>query len=116
MVIEINGSRKVEVSEPYLVVDENSKRLYNKKSKETEGIDGDIVSFIIEGGEHPMRMKGPVDGYTCGKTVKIRGVDKLFENVKEKIIDHVSVITDTANSETIIMEDNFQFEEMGTDA
>lgn len=94
MVIEVNKCRKYEVTEPFLCLTANGKRLYNKQTKEEEGIDGDIVQMTVDKGDGKhMILRGPVEGYTCGKQVKIRGVDEMYTPIGSKIIEHASVIT-----------------------
>ena len=100
MTIEINREEKLEIKEDYLVV--KDKKLYNTKTKEFEGIDGDIVEFNVmakDGKESGYR--GYVDGYTTDKFVKIRGVEKVHTNVMPKKIEHISIIRDIID-ETII--------------
>lgn len=91
MVIEINRDKKVEVNEDFLIV--KNKRLYNTKTKSFEGIDGDIISFEYEKDGHGVLFSGVVNGYTCDNTIYVRGVEKPFEKIKNKKIDHVSSIT-----------------------
>ena len=92
MVILINRSKEVRITEPFLKYDEDRRRLYNKSTKTDEGVDGDCVTFVIDVDGSPRQMKGTVEGYTCGNNVRIRGVDRTFENVRDKYVDHISSI------------------------
>lgn len=92
MVLMINHSKALRITEPFLIYDENRKRLYNKNTKDDEGVDGDSATFIIDVEGRPRQIKGTVEGYTCGNNVRIRGIDTMFENVKEKYIEHISSI------------------------
>lgn len=88
MKIKINNEDIIDIADDEDLTIVN-KRLYNKKTKSYEGIDGDIVSFI----SNNRIYKGTVDGYTHGSVVKFRGVDTIYTDAKDKKVDHVSVIT-----------------------
>lgn len=98
MLIKINNETEIKIIEPNLVV--KNKRLYNTETKQYEGVDGDIVifSYVNENGLK-CGFKGYVEGYTNGKTVKVRGVDKVFNQIGNKTIDHVSIVTNFEDSE-----------------
>jgi len=91
MFIEINGSREVEVTEDFLVV--KDKTLFNNKTKQREGLDGDIVTFNRTSGPHQVWCRGTVDGYTCGNRIKLRGVEKIYDDVFNIKFEHLSTIT-----------------------
>lgn len=93
MFIEINRTYKVEVKEDWLEVKNNT--LYNTKLKKREGLEGDIVSFEFPKDGKTIIFSGPIEGYSCGDKVKIRGIDKPFENVTNVRFDHMSTITDS---------------------
>ena len=88
MQIKVNNEYIIDIADDEDLTIVN-KRLYNKKTKSYEGIDGDIVSFI----SNNRIYKGTVDGYTHGGKVKFRGVDTIYTDVQDKRVDHVSVIT-----------------------
>ena len=107
MIIEVNKEYKIEVKEDYFIV--KDKKLYNTRTKEFEGVEGDIVefSFTAENGK-PSGYRGYVDGYTTDKYVKIRGIEKVHTNILSKKIEHISIVTDFTNetvieSETVII-------------
>lgn len=91
MIIRINNEKDIEVNESDLVVLE-SKRLYNKTLKRNEGVDGDVVSFLIEKDGHNVICRGIVDGYTYKDKIKLRGKDKPYENTKEIRFEHASSV------------------------
>lgn len=86
MVAIINGEEEIVIPEPYLIIEKQ--RLYNTKTKQYEGIDGDIVSFTHKN----TNLSGMVEGYTHGAYVKIRGVEKPFIDAEKKEITHISTI------------------------
>jgi len=95
MKIEINNSKVLDIKEECLIIKNN--KLYNNVTKQYEGVDGDIVTFYVatsNGGQ--CWTRGTVDGYTCGRMVKLRGVEKPYEIAEGciKVIDKVSSITD----------------------
>lgn len=93
MIIEVNKDYKIEIKEDYLVV--KDKKLYNTKTKEFEGVEGDIIEFKFStGGGKELGYRGYVDGYTSDKFVKIRGVDKVHTNIVSKKVEHISSVTD----------------------
>lgn len=79
--------------------------LYNSSTKTFEGVTGDYVSFtetLPNGGK--VAVRGSVDGYTNGSTVKLMGVEQPYRNVTEIKVEHlysvmesdeISVKTDT---------------------
>jgi len=92
MKIKINSSTNiVNVPEPFLEV--KDKRLYNTVTKQYEGLDGDIATFLMkhEDGK-TYEHRGTIDGYTCSGRIKFRGNDTVYTNVSGIHIDHVSVI------------------------
>lgn len=96
MKIEINNSTVLDIKEDYLIIKNN--RLFNTTTKQFEGVDGDIVTFYVKtssGGKSWTR--GTVDGYTCGRSIKLRGVKTPYEVAEGclKTIDYVSAITNT---------------------
>ena len=98
MVIETSNSVKLDIKEDYLVV--KDKKLYNTKTKKYEGLDGDIVSFM----NGNMLTKGTVDGYTCGNKVKLRGVDKPFEEVSDVKVEHLLNVVNSDEDELSLAE------------
>lgn len=96
MKIEINRSTVLDIKEDCLIIKNN--RLFNTTTKQFEGVDGDIVTFYITsktGGK--CWTRGTVDGYTCGRRIKVRGVEQPYEAAEGclKVIDYISRITDT---------------------
>lgn len=91
MTIIVNNEKTFDVNENCLVVKNN--KLYNKTTKEYEGVDGDIVSFERMSDKHTIIItKGTVDGYTCGKHIKMKGIDKPFTDCERIRYEHVSVV------------------------
>ena len=84
MVVLINGEHKVTIAAPYLVIE--NKRLYNLKTKEFEGLDGDVVTFET----NKRTFSGTVDGYTRDSFVKVRGIEEPFNISGKKEITHIS--------------------------
>jgi len=103
MEIEINNDFTINVTEDFLTV--KDKKLYNKNTKQFEGVDGDIVYFTRN---EKVLCGGTVDGYTCGGKIKIRGRKETFENVTEIHFERVSVITNS-NTESEENEENEDF-------
>lgn len=96
MRIEINNDKRIKVDSPNLIV--KDKMLYNTDTKSFEGVDGDIISFVYvneNGGK--VRFKGSVEGYTNGNDIRIRGINKVFGEVSEKEVSHISFITSFEN-------------------
>ena len=92
MEIKVNG-RWITVNEPYLHVRDN--RLYNTKTKEEEGVDGDIVEFKEKREDgRTWIVKGDVDGYTNGKEIRLKFHDDVYKEPKTKIVEHIYMITD----------------------
>ena len=91
MRIEINNDKYLEVNEENLIV--KDKRLYNKDTKQFEGVNADIVSFELNENGKDVTWRGTVDGYTNGSTIKLRGIDKPFKNAKNVKVEHISVVT-----------------------
>lgn len=92
MIIKINNDKAINVIEPNLCI--KDKYLYNTETKQREGVDGDIISFMRKEGSSSIATRGSVDGYTCGNRVKLRGLEKVFENVSDIKIEHLSTITE----------------------
>ncbi len=92
MIINVNGLR-ITVTEDYLEVVEGT--LYNTKAKKREGLDGDIVTFCKKVGDRNMEYRGRVNGYTCGSTIYLSGVDKPFEDVTDVKFIHMYSVTDS---------------------
>ena len=91
MIIIINNEKVLTVNESFLVV--KDKKLYNTKTKEYEGVDGDIVSFERNNGHRVIITRGTVDGYTCGNNIKLNGVSEPFTDCKKIHYEHISVVT-----------------------
>lgn len=90
MNILVNGEYTFEVPNTLIVKD---KKLYNTETKEFEGVEGDIVAIVEEvDGKLKRVIRGSVDGFTFGSRAKLRGLDKVYEHVKAKEIDHVSTV------------------------
>ena len=109
MFITINGGREIEIKEDFLIIKDN--KLYNTRTKKREGLDGDIVSFVIDNGSHKTICRGTVDGYTCGNRIKIRGYQETFHDMTDIKFEHISVITKSnflniEDEETAIAEGN----------
>jgi hypothetical protein len=96
MRIEINNSKTLTILEQNLIVKNN--KLFNTLTNKYEAIDGDKVLFCIlnEKGDRTW-LSGIVEGYTCNRRIKLKGVHELYAAVKDegKLIEHNSSITDT---------------------
>ena len=96
MRIEINNSKTLTILEQNLIV--KNHRLYNTVTKEYEAIDGDKIQFCIKTDKGAKTwISGIVEGYTCNRRIKLKGVNELYaamENVG-RVIEHLSTITDT---------------------
>lgn len=96
MKIEINNSKVLDIKEEHLIIKNN--KLYNNVTKQYEGVDGDRVTFYVKAASGAKCWTtGTIDGYTCDRIVKIRGVEQPYEIAEGclKIIDPISRITDT---------------------
>lgn len=96
MKIEINNSKTLIIPEQNLIIKHN--RLYNTVTKDYEAIDGDKIQFCIKNDQGTRTwIGGVVEGYTCNRRIKLKGVNELYaamENVG-RVIEHLSTITDT---------------------
>ena len=96
MKIQIDNSTILDIVEDYLIIKNN--KLYNNNTKQYEGVEGDRVTFIVtKPSGTKCQTSGIVDGYTCGRRVKIRGVEQPYDADEncEKVIETLSRITDT---------------------
>ena len=92
MVIEVNGGRKINVSEEHLIV--KDKKLYNTKTKKFEGVDGDIIEFVQGENGKKMSVRGTVDGYTCGTRIKLKGVPEYEGGeITEVKVEHLATVS-----------------------
>ena len=96
MKVEINNSKTLVIPEQNLIIKHN--RLYNTVTKDYEAIDGDKIQFCIKTDKGIRTwISGTVEGYTCNRRIKLKGVNELYaamENIG-KVIERCSVITDT---------------------
>lgn len=100
MKIEINNCQVIEVEESCLTI--KNGRLYNTTTKQYEGVEGDRVTFFTTTASGAQCWtSGTVDGYTCDKRVKLRGVDKIYNLAPSctKIVEHLSRVTNTDGEE-----------------
>lgn len=109
MKIEVNKNLVLDIKEEHLIIKNN--KLYNNVTKQYEAIDGDIVTFYAatsNGGKSWAR--GYVEGYTCDKRIKLRGVDKTYTLAEGclKIIDSISRITDADYDKTAQTNDDWE--------
>lgn len=96
MVIEINDSLVLTVFEQCLTIKDG--KLYNTNTEQFEAIDGDKVRFCITNNFGvDCWISGTVDGYTCNRRIKLKGVRELYaiKYGTKKIIEHNSKITDS---------------------
>ena len=96
MQIEINNSKTLTILEQNLIIKNN--KLYNTVTNTYEALDGDKIMFCIKtetGGRQ--WISGIVDGYTCNRRIKLKGVNELYaaEESFGKVIERCSTITDT---------------------
>ena len=95
MIIEVNNSKTYTVHEQCLIVING--KLLNNMTNKFEGVDGDKVTFYnLDKFGHKCWISGTVEGYTCNRRIKLKGVKELYAcyNGAEKTIDHSSTITD----------------------
>jgi len=80
------------------------KRLYNTVTKEYEAIDGDGITFcyLNQIGEKCW-ASGVVEGYTCDRRIKLRGVGGLYAVAvgTKKVINNLATITDSDCEEEV---------------
>ena len=96
MTIEINENIILTVFEKCLIV--KGDKLYNTNTEEYEAVDGDKVKFcIVNDRGVNVWVSGIVDGYTCNRRIKLRGVRELYATKQgtKKTIEHISRITDS---------------------
>lgn len=96
MVIEINKNLILNVFEQCLVVKDG--KLFNTNTNEYEAIEGDKVKFCFTNYFGvDCWVSGTVDGYTCNRRIKLKGVHDLYaiKHGTKKTIKHLSVITDS---------------------
>lgn len=96
MVIEINENLILTVFEKCLIVKDG--KLFNTNTNEFEAIDGDKIRFCITNNFGvDCWIGGTVDGYTCNRRIKLRGVRELYATKQgsKKTIEHLSKITDS---------------------
>jgi len=96
MQIEINNSKTINVVEQTLIVKNN--KLFNVITNTYEAIDGDKIEFCtFDSKGNRFWMSGTVDGYTCSRRIKLKGVSDLYACVDaiNKIITHKSTITNS---------------------
>lgn len=96
MHIEINNSKTLTIVEQNLIV--KNHRLYNTVTDDYEALDGDKIQFCIKtptGGRQ--WIGGIVEGYTCNRRIKLKGVNELYaaDPTAGRVIERCSVITDT---------------------
>lgn len=104
MKVRIDGNI-CEIKEKELTVKDN--KLYNTKTKEYEGVEGDLVSVTYEENGEIKGLRGTVGGYTCGTHVLIRPRFD-FNNVKSKKIEHIMPViliekSDEQDEELLLM-------------
>ena len=92
MKIKVNCSENViDVPEPYLEV--KDRRLYNSVTKQYEGLDGDLGSFVLKHDDGKVyEHRGTIDGYTCSGRVKFRGSDTVYTGITNLRLERISVI------------------------
>lgn len=97
MFIKINNEYILEITDNNLIVQD--KKLYNKDTKQYEGVSGDIVSFdLVENGKI-CSFRAPIDTYTCGKRIPTYGRSEPYYADK-KTITHLSVVTEYLDAKT----------------
>ena len=96
MVIEINENLILTVFEKCLIVKDG--KLFNTNTNEFEAIEGDKVRFcFVSDFGIDCWICGTVDGYTCNRRIKLKGVRELYATKQgsKKTIEHLSKITDS---------------------
>ena len=92
MKIKVNCNNNViDVPEPYLEV--RDRRLYNNVTKQYEGHDGELASFILKHEDGKVyEHRGTIDGYTCSGRVKFRGNDTVYTGITNLSLERISVV------------------------
>ena len=96
MIIEINNCLVLNVFEKCLII--KNGRLFNTNTNEYEAIEGDKITFCASTTSNSdCWVSGTVDGYTCNRRIKLRGVRELYASKMgtKKTIEHLSKITDS---------------------
>lgn len=96
MTIEINENVVLTVFEKCLIVKDG--KLFNTNTNEFEAIEGDKVRFcFVNDFGIDCWICGTVDGYTCSRRIKLKGVRELYATKQgsKKTIEHLSKITDS---------------------
>lgn len=89
MTVKINNELQIDITEDCLIVKDG--KLFNTKTKEYEGVEGDIIEFITAADGVRVWHRGIVEGYTYCEKIKLRGKDtSKYENVTKKLIEHIS--------------------------
>ena len=107
MVIRTSGGVDIDVIGGNFVI--KNGRLFNANTKSYEGVYGDYVSFtetLPSGGK--VAVRGTVDGYTNGSTVKLMGVEQPYENVTDVKVEHLYSVMEnneiTVKTETVVID------------
>lgn len=92
LILKTNTGYEIKVNEPELIVKDD--KLYNKKTKSFEALEGDKICFVknLENG-YKVTTVGSVEGYTFNGHVKLRGVKEPYE-VTGYSIEHVAKIAE----------------------
>lgn len=102
MIVELDECKTIKIDDACIIV--KNGRLFNTVTKQFEGVDGDRVTFYVNGENgNKCWISGTVDGYTCNRRVKLKGVNKLYAIASDctKVIDSLSRITDTDCEEQV---------------
>ena len=107
MVIRTSGGVDIDVIGGNFVI--KNGMLYNSSTKTFEGVTGDYVSFtetLPSGGK--VAVRGTVDGYTNGSTVKLMGVEQPYKNVTDVKVEHLYSVMEnneiTVKTETVVID------------
>lgn len=97
--LKVNNETEIAVREPHLTVRDN--RLYNTRTNEFEGMDGDRVEFTRKDEQGTWLVTGIVKGYTTEDSIPIRGVETPYKPMEgtKKTVEHISSVTEVLDDE-----------------
>ena len=106
LVVKLDNGVLVSIKEDHFVV--KDKKLYNAKTKQFEGVDGDRVYFttFLCGGTKCI-TSGNVDEYTNEERIKLKGVKKTYENFRDVNIEHFHSVEVYTDDNSVVLEPIF---------
>jgi hypothetical protein len=106
LVVKLENGTLLNIEEENIVV--KDKKLYNTKTKQFEGVDGDRVYFttFLSGGTKCI-TSGNVEGYTNEKRIKLRGALKTYENFRDVNVEHFHSVEVYTDENSVVLEQIF---------